>query len=752
MAAGRIPFDVDEAKLAPPIVRPASVEKSATIAGLLASAATFASIVAPAGYGKTTILGRCAEADKRPYAWVAIDGSDDDPLVLLRGIAVAINRIQPLASSVFEGLAGPGPSIWIRLPRLGNAIAGLKRPFVLALDDLHRIQNPLSFEVLARLFDYVPPGSQILAASREQPPLPLARWRAAGLLHEVGVTDLRLDGTEAEVLLRGANVVLGADDVVELTDITEGWPAGLYLAALSLRSGAADIKAVTRSTGDLRFVADYLLEEVLARMPADMAEFMVRTSVLEELTGPLCDAMLQTTGSARLLASMERLNSFVIALDSRSERYRYHHLFRQLLQNELLRTEPDAVTELSRRAMAWYLANNRPEDAITYGHAARESATVAGLVDRLAFPVCYDGRFATLDEWIGWFDDDQLTRFPALAIYGAWQHTMVGNGDAAERFATLAEGKVSSIPLSDGSPTIEPWVRIFRALTMRRGTERARADADRGLELLARDSIWRPTALNLRGIAHALLGWTDLARADLLAGAQLARASGGRQDVFTPLAELALLDVKEGDWLQAARRAEEARAIVDEGGLAGYPYSALVDVAVARVALHRSRHAELRAAMTRAHHLRPMLGDAVPWLAVQVATQLAHCHIALGEADAARTVLAEAAAVLHRRPDLGTLVGDVRDLRTRLAALTELSNTWGMTLTAAELRLMPYLATYLTVPEIATRLFLTSHTVRSEAKSIYRKLDANSRSEAVDRAVVLGLLEPMFNPRSGMAV
>ena len=235
---------------------------------------------------------------------------------------------------------------------------------------------------------------------------------------------------------------------------------------------------------------------------------------------PVCDAVLQTTGSARLLASMERLNSFVVALDNRSERYRYHHLFRQLLQNELLRTEPDAVTELSRRAMAWYLANDRPEDAITYGHAARESATVAGLVDRLAFPVCYDGRFATLDEWIGWFDDDQLTRFPALAIYGAWQRTMVGNGDAAERFATLAEGKVSSIPLSDGSPTIEPWVMVFRALTMRRGTERARADADRGLELLARDSIWRPTALNLRGIAHALLGSTDLARADLLAGAQ----------------------------------------------------------------------------------------------------------------------------------------------------------------------------------------------------------------------------------------
>ena len=598
----------------------------------------------------------------------------------------------------------------------------------------------------------MPPGSQILVASREQPPLPLARWRAAGLLHEVGVRDLRLDGAEADVLLRGASVVLEADDVIELNDITEGWPAGLYLAALSLRTGAADIRAVTRFRATSRSSRTTCGRRSWRGCPRTRPSSWSGRRSWRSSRVPVCDAMLQTTGSARLLASMERLNSFVIALDSRSERYRYHHLFRQSLQNELLRTEPDAVTELSRRAMAWYLANNRPEDAITYGHAARESATVAGLVDRLAFPVCYDGRFATLDEWIGWFDDDQLIRFPALAIYGAWQRAMVGNGDAAERFATLAEGKVSSIPLSDGSPTIEPWVTIFRALTMRRGTERARADADRGLELLARDSIWRPTALNLRGIAHALLGWTDLARADLLAGAQLGSRVRRETGRLHPAGRSALLDVKEGDWLQAARRAEEARAIVDEGGLAGYPYSALVDVAVARVALHRSRHAELRAAMTRAHHLRPMLGDAVPWLAVQVATQLAHCHLELGEADAARTVLAEAAAVLHRRPDLGTLVGDVRDLRTRLAAVTELSNTWGLTLTAAELRLMPYLATYLTVPEIATRLFLTSHTVRSEAKSIYRKLDANSRSEAVDRAVELGLLEPMFNPRSGMAV
>jgi LuxR family maltose regulon positive regulatory protein len=287
---------------------------------------------------------------------------------------------------------------------------------------------------------------------------------------------------------------------------------------------------------------------------------------------------------------------------------------------------------------------------------------------------------------------------------------------------------------------------------MRDGVERARADADFALAQLSRDSVWRPSALILRGVSEALLGMHDLAVADLAAGAHLARAFGGTDDVFIPLAELALLDAKRGDWLEAARRTEEARSLVDQAGLSGYLAAAIVDVAVARVALHGRRHADARDAMGRAHRLRPLLSEAMPWFAVQVGTELSRCHLALGEPDAARTVLKEATAVLRRRPDLGSLVEDVRDLGARIDAQAESSALSGAILTTAELRLLPYLATHLTVPEIAGRLFVTSHTVRSEAKSIYRKLDASSRSEAVDRAIDLGLLEPMFTHRSSVAV
>ena len=749
MALAEVPFDVLEIKLAAPFARPGTVAKADVIARLCTSTVPFVSVVAPAGYGKTTLLAQWAEADSRPFAWVALDARDDDAVVLLRYIAAAIHTVEPVPPEAFDALSGPGGSTWAnRVPRVGRALAGLERPLVVVLDDLHAVANPACLDVLAALFDYVPAGSQIAVASREDPALPLARWRAHGLVDEISVADLRLDEREAGLLLQAAGVEVDAGELSELTERTEGWPAGLYLAALSLQAGAPGSAGAAGVNGDDRFVSEYFRFELLSRLPPAEARFLQYTSVLDRMCAGLCDAVLETTGSAHALETVERANRFVVPLDRRGEWYRYHHLFGQLLRNELERSEPDVVPVLNRRAMDWCIANDLTEAAVAYGHAAGETDTVAGLVDALALSVHYDGRMETLEEWLGWFGDDELRRYPALAVVGAWVRALTGRPADAERWLALADGASSTIPLSDGSATIEPWVAALRGHMMPNGVEQALADSDRALKQLPPESDWVTVALLGRGVAHALLGATECATDDLTAAVEKGMPRGATEDVYLAQAQLALLAANQGAWGQAGRRAAEAQALVDEAGLGDYSSSALAHVATARVALHEARQEDARAALTRAHRLRPMLDHGIPWVTVEVGLELTRAHLALAEPGAARTVLTETEQLLELRPHMGSLVEDARDLGDRVAETSGSGGAWAMSLTGAELRLLPFLATHLMFPEIASRLFISRNTVKTEAVSIYRKFGVSSRSEAIERAVEVGLLESTVYPQA----
>lgn len=744
--ATNVPFDLVEVKLAPPLTRRGTVPKSDVIGRLRAAGVPCATVVAPAGYGKTTFLAQWAEADPRPFAWVSLDGrDDDDAVVFLRYIAAAIHQVERLPPAVFDALSGPAASAWAkRASHVASALAALKGQLVLALDDLHAVSNPSCLDVVAALVQSVPAGSQIAIASREELPLPLARWRAQGWMHEVGVPDLRLDEREAALLLDAAGVELDASQLSELTERTEGWPAGLYLAALSLQAGATSPAGTEGFTGSDRFVSEYFRLELLSRLPAAEAQFLKYTSVLERMSGGLCDAVLETRGSASMLETLEHTNGFVVPLDRRGEWYRYHHLFGQLLRDELERSEPDLVPALNVRAMAWCLANDLTEAGVVYGHAAGETSTVAGLVDALALAAYYDGRMETLEEWLSWFSEDELVDYPALAVYGAWLRVLTGRPEEAERWLALADGATSTIPLSDGSATIAPWVATLRAHMMGAGVDHALADANLALDQLSPKSVWIPVALLARGLAHVLLGATERAAEDFAATIEAGLASGAFEDVFVAQAQLALLAARQGAWGEASQHARTAQALVEENGLGDYSTSSIAHVATARVALHEARHEDARAALARAHRLRPLLDHGVPWLTIQVGLELTRAHLALGEAAAARTIFRETEDVLELRPDLGSLAEEVEDLRDHLAATSEPGGAWAMSLTNAELRLLPYLATHLTVPEIAARLFISRNTVKTEAVSIYRKLSASSRSQAIERAVEVGLLESPF--------
>src|SRR5262252_9038868 len=329
------------------------------------------SVVAPAGYGKTTLLAQWAERNGQAFAWVSVDEADNDPKVLLTYVAEALNAVEPVGERVFDALASPASSVpGSVVPRLGRAFASMTAPVALVLDDAHLLHDSECRAALSVLADHVPAGSRLALAGRAEPPLRVARLRAEGKITEIGPEDLALSRGEASSLLRAAEVAVGEDEVAELYERTEGWPVGLYLAALYLREGGTLAGAVASFGGGDRLVSEYVEAEFLGRIPARDRVFLTRTAVLERMSGPLCEAVLELPDAGAVLAGLARSNLLLVPLDRRDAWYRYHHLFRDMLLAELERLEPGMLPVLRRRAASWCLRSELPEEALEYSIAA----------------------------------------------------------------------------------------------------------------------------------------------------------------------------------------------------------------------------------------------------------------------------------------------------------------------------------------------------------------------------------------------
>jgi LuxR family transcriptional regulator, maltose regulon positive regulatory protein len=348
-------------KLRPHVNPHAQVPRTALLDLLEASSATtVAAILAPPGYGKTTLLAQWAERDPRAFGWLTVDRRDNDPAVLLRDLAAAVERIEPVDQSILGVLDAPGAAaVEAVLSRLGSALSTAALPAVLVLDDVHLLANRECLDIVTRLIGYLPAGSQLAIAGRGEPPLPLARLRAEGRVVEVGPEDLAMDGEEASTLLGQGGVDGGGVDVADLVRRTEGWPVALQFATRSRGAGAGRARAAALA-GDDRVLVDYLEFELLSRLPDRVVWFLTRCSVLDRMSGPLCDAVLATSGSAELLESLSRSNLLTTPLDRRRQWYRLHRLFRELLRARLERGQPSLATELTRRAAEWCEGNGLP--------------------------------------------------------------------------------------------------------------------------------------------------------------------------------------------------------------------------------------------------------------------------------------------------------------------------------------------------------------------------------------------------------
>ena len=588
-----------------------------------------------------------------------------------------------------------------------------------------------SLALLAAVAAELPAGSTVAVAGRSDPALPVARMRAAERLVEIGPADLAMSAREARLVVSAAAAGLTAADTAGVVRAAEGWPAGLYLGAL------AALEHPTESAPD-RFLVDYLRAEVVSQLrPAADRRFLMRTAVLEELSAPLCDAVLQRSDSGRRLERLERTNSMLLPLDRHRGAYRLHGMMRQMLIAELELESPGASRELAGRAADWCDENGRTEQAIGYALAAGNRAQAASLVERHAMHAFHDGQTALVESWLRQLDGEPIERRPGLAVLAGWIHALRGRPREAEDCLAAAERGVAMAAMLDD--TTVPRLALLRAALCPDGVERMQADAQFAVDSLDLLSPWRAKALLLVGWSQLLRGMDDAADTTLTDAAR-ASAAGLTNTSSIALAGRAVLARARGDLVGADGLATEGIERLISRSLTARATSALCYAAGARTAAERGRVDAAREWLAAAHRLLPQVTHALPWMAVQSRLDASRAHLLLGEDEQAAALCAEVEHLLLIRPRLGTLVGQAAEVR-RAAARREAPDGWTDTLTAAELRLLPLLTTHLSFREIADRLFVSRNTVKTQAISVYRKLGASSRSEAVARAEALGLIE-----------
>jgi LuxR family transcriptional regulator, maltose regulon positive regulatory protein len=571
-------------------------------------------VCAPAGFGKTALLADWARRDPRPVAWLSLYDADNDPARFWRHAATALDKLRPgVAQPVAVLLGGLQPtSFQAVVTTLVNELARRTEEVVLVLDDCHLVQAPQVQASLGFLIDHLPPQLHLVLASRADPPLPLARLRARGLLSELRERDLRFTPAEAAELLRAAvGPELPAAAVAELADRTEGWVAGLQLAALSLQ-GRTDIAAfVAGFSGSHRYVLDYLAEEVLDRQPDHLVQFLLETSVLERLSGPLCETVTGHTDSQQLLEQIERANLFLHPLDEVRGWWRYHHLFADLLRARLAREQPERLPGLHRAAAAWCEQHGLVDDAIRHALAAGEFAWVARLIEQHWDAMAWRSEDVTLRRWLQTLPAELVRSRPRLCLAQAYGAILSGRLEAAEPLMADAERA-----LADGGDQLrEPYEpSVGRAVSLLANLPaavtlapamlaRLRGDAERTASF-AQQALTHMTDADrtLRHFARYYLAMADWLRGRLgeaeqaLAGLAGEQVAAGARYLVPLYHDLGQVQRARGHLGAALRTYEGALGIASEGGQP-LPPAGIAHVDIAEVLYERG---ELDAALDHA--------------------------------------------------------------------------------------------------------------------------------------------------------
>jgi LuxR family maltose regulon positive regulatory protein len=736
---GVLQFVPSEVKLRRPELRPGVVPRPDLTTRLDASDATVALVVAPPGYGKTTLVSQLTTGAEQPFAWLTITEEDNDPSALLAYLALALDTIEALDPQTFAAMAmSEADLVSIRLPRLGNVLANRSMPFVLVLDDVHLLHSSGSVAVLERLAEQMPLGSQLVLAGRSDPPLSLPRMRANGELLRIGADSLAMSEPEAQMLLEHAGVELDGRALESLVVQIEGWPAGLYLAAIALRESDNPAAAAEGFAGRERLVADYLRDEALRTFPGKLREFLVRSSVLDRLSARVCDDVLERTDSARMLEEIDASNLFLVPLDRRGEWYRYHHLFRDMLGGELDRLDPSVKSALHARASTWWEQHGDIDAALHHARAEGDIDRMSALIWCNAPGYLSRGRTATVTRWLEPFTPDEVATHPPLALAAAWWSLTAGDTAIISHWTSLAE-RGDDVVLPDGT-SLRSAVLLLHALGGYDGLTRARDDAALAFELDRPDSPFRPIARFVEGSALRLLGERQLARDRLEDGARLSGVLHPAIHVHC-LALLALLAMEDGDLPGGASQIDKAMQEIDRYVLGERPAMALAYAVAALSHARQGETVEARAAAKHGLWLLEKLTGIGAGLIADAGLSLARATLLLGDVSTSRMLVREAHRIVARYPDSGVLPGRLTEVERMTDASTVPVGLAATPLTPAEMRVLRYLPTHLSFEAIAEELIVSRNTVKTQAIAAYRKLGVSSRAEAVEQARGLGLLD-----------
>ena len=701
---------------------------------------------APAGWGKTTVLAQWAltAGEDQRFGWLSLDPSDNDPVWFWMYVIAALQKVSPgVGSRAVELLAMGADPVQVVLPALLNNLDTIASPMVLILDDYHLVVSRAVHEQLAFFISRLPANLHLVLATRSDPLLPLARLRACGDLAEMRTDDLRFGAVEADHLL---NEVLGLDlahaDVQLLHRRTEGWAAGLYLAALSL-AGRADTAAFIKTfAGDNRHIVDYLMAEVLDAQPLHLRRFLLRTSVLARLSGALCDTVLQTSGSASILQKIERENLFVVPLDTSRHWYRYHQLFGELLRTELRRSEPDLVGDLHRRAATWFESEGLTDEAVRHLVAGGDIARSADLIAADWVAEFNGGGLSTVSGLLDLLPKETVLQDPRLSVARAWIALSGGQLDDAAEWIEAVETR-SGADTADGD-AISAQVVVLRAVHSFKTADLAAAleTARRAITLdLGEAPLGRSSAYCIYGSALYFSGSTQEAQAAFRRAVELAEKVGDRRARIYALGHLALISAEHGQLADAECQIRRASGSSRDLADAEHLVDVMVSLATAELLALRGDAAAAAAAADIAV-MSARQGGAILEVAKTLVVR-AEIFEHLGDHQAGKAMLEEAS----------TLVRGCADARIASTVLTSAEPSAGVTvpsrnggcavdeeLTPKEFEVLRLLATRLSRREIGERLYVSLNTVKTHQRAVYRKLRVEHRSAAVSRARELGLL------------
>ena len=696
--------------------RPVGLTRSRLVRPLLDDSRALVALVAPAGYGKSTLLSQWRARDPRPFAWGALAAGDDDPARLVETIAAALCATHPPIAAE--------ATVAVTVDDLARALASLP-PTVVVLDDLHHVRSMAALAIVERLAAHLPAGSTLAVSSRLEPALPLSRLRAQDELVELRADALRMTRIEGAVILHRARLRLAEKQSERLLERTAGWPAALHLAVRAIKAGAEP----EAFDGDDAFVVEYVRDEILAGLEPGDCRFLARASVLETLSGPACDALLERRDSAQRLRRLSRENVPLAALDRTELNFRLHPLVAQALCHDLGCREPALADELHGRASAWYERSGDLERAVEHALVARDTARVAGMLADRAPGLVADGRIATLDAWLERLGAAATAELPALALAAAARDLARGDRDAAEFWAVHAKRRGAS----------EPALAVVRAAVARDGIAAQVTDAARAWAIAPPDAPWRAYAALLEGAGHCVAGRTSDATERLTEGARVAALDAPLVRSLC-LAQLAFLALEGGDGVDAAALAASARSAIASGPAAAYPLGALTFAVSALVLASCGSHDPARQDADEAQARLAGLPDPPPWYGALVRLALARTLLRLSDAFEARRLLTDASRSLRQAPGATALQAWINDAWARADNFAAGPVGCPTVLTRAELRVLRLLPSHLTFGEIAARLHVSPNTVKTQAHAVYRKLEARSRSQAVAHATAIGLL------------